>query len=98
MAIRAPPTGHVYTQANGFDRSDRQSSVYSDNSSRAGSQRDVDLGNGDLRPRPRYPHVKDLQAKADAAHDFVGIHTPVSVRRLVLVVWTDKRDLAVGVC
>lgn len=95
MAVRAPATGHVYIQANGFAGSDRQSSVYSSNSSWPESQGDVDVGNGDIRPKPRYPHVKDLQAKADATHGFVGIHTPVCVRLLILAVRAGLEGLAV---
>ena len=37
------------------------------------------MSNGGSRPKPRYPHIKDLQAKADAAQDSVGFHTPVCV-------------------
>ena len=87
MALRAPPNGHVYTQANGFGLPNRQSSVYSDNSSWGGSQGSSDMHNGDLRPQPRYPHVKDLQAKADAAQEFTNIHTPVCARPLISVGW-----------
>ncbi len=84
MAVRAPPNGHAYTHSTSFGLSDRQTSVYPGTASWAGSQGGIDMGNGDLRPEPRYRHIKDLQAKADAAHDFVGIHTPVCVRRLIL--------------
>ncbi|KAL9000647.1 MAG: hypothetical protein Q9169_000683 [Polycauliona sp. 2 TL-2023] len=69
MTIKGPPERHTPT------RNTRDPAPYLSTSPRPLTYSN---GNGSKTPSstPRYPHIKDLQAKADAAHTFSGF-TPI---------------------
>ncbi|KAL8757301.1 MAG: hypothetical protein Q9199_002327 [Rusavskia elegans] len=69
MTIPGPPTGHFLARN---DRNQRQYPSISQQSPAYSN------GHGYKTPssNPRYPHIKDLQAKAESAHNFSGF-TPI---------------------
>lgn len=71
MTIPGPPTGHFLARN---DRNQRQYPSISQQSPAYSN------GHGYKTPssNPRYPHIKDLQAKAESAHNFSGF-TPVNI-------------------
>lgn len=75
-----PPTnGHVIPQINGYARSSGSDTMNSNRVSWTGSQGSTGgSSDGDRPIRPRYPHIKDLLAKAQAETS-VNIHMPVSL-------------------
>ena len=79
MTVREPTNGHVVPRVNGCS-SNRQSAAYLSTPSwedgQSGEGRSSGAG-GDRPPTARYPHVKDLQEKAEQAVRNINPHIPV---------------------
>lgn len=73
---RPPTNGRGLPQANGYARSNSSDVNNSSRASWAGSQGSTGSSDGDRPTRPRYPHIKDLLAKAQTGTN-VNIHMPV---------------------
>ncbi|KAL6714447.1 ubiquitin-specific protease doa4 [Lecanora helva] len=65
------------TRTNGYASTKRQSALYTNNPSWNDSRSDLSLPNGDTPSQPRYPHIKDLQAKAELAIKNVDPRIPI---------------------
>ena len=79
-ALPGPSNGPVFPRINGYARSNGSSS---NRASWSGSQGSIGSNDGDVGPSPRYPHIKDLQARARAQAD-ASASTHSSVRSRIL--------------
>ena len=79
MTVREPTNGHVVLRVNGCS-SNRQSAVYLSTPSLEDGQSGEGRSSGaegDGLPTARYPHIKDLQDKAEQAVRNINPHIPV---------------------
>ena len=80
MTVREPPNGHALPRVNGYI-SNRQSAVYLSTPSWEDGQapeRGLYGASGDRSLAARYPHIRDLQEKAEQAVRTIDPHIPVS--------------------
>lgn len=74
MTVGEPTNGHVVPRVNGYS-SNRQSAVYLSTPSWEDGRSSGAGGDGPLTAR--YPHIKDLQEKAEQAVRNIDPHIPV---------------------
>ena len=77
MTLGNPGNGKAFPQVNGYSSSNRHSAVYLNNPGWNGSQTNLSPSNREGSVRARYPHIKDLQAKADIAVKNIDPRIPV---------------------
>lgn len=77
MTIRDPPNGRVFPQFNAYVPSNRQSAVYPSSPSWVDSQRTNSTMNVAGPSNARFPHIKDLQGKANASVRNIDSRLPV---------------------
>lgn len=77
MTIKDPPNGRVFPQFNAYVPSNRQSAVYPSSPSWADSQRTNSTMNVTGPMNARFPHIKDLQGKANASVRNIDPRMPV---------------------
>lgn len=65
MTLHSPPTGGVNRR--GSTNFDGHHVEYYNTQNWSTNQANTHNSNGGLPPKPRYPHIKDLQARADTA-------------------------------
>jgi hypothetical protein len=79
MTVGEPTNGHVYPRLNGYT-SNRQSAVYLSTPNWEDGQHGegrFSEARGDGPPTARYPHIKDLQEKAEQAVKNIDPYIPV---------------------
>lgn len=81
---RPPTNGRALPQVNGYARSSGSDTIHSSRASWVGSQGSTGSSDGDRSTRPRYPHIKDLLAKAQAETN-VTIYMPVGLAGLLVL-------------
>lgn len=77
MTVKDPPNGRVVPQFNAYVPSNRQSAVYPSSPSWADSQRTNSSVNVSAPLNARFPHIKDLQGKANASVRNIDPHMPI---------------------
>lgn len=77
MTVKEPPSARVFPQFNAPLPSNRQSAVYPSSPSWADSQRTKSTMNVTSAVKARFPHIKDLQGKANASVRNIDPRMPV---------------------
>lgn len=71
--------GRTVPRANGHFKTDRQNAVYSGAPDWNHSQANLSLPNGGGPMRSRFPHIKDLQEKAEIEVQHIDPRLPVNI-------------------
>lgn len=77
MTLNTPPKRGVNPQTNGLTNGDGRHSAYFNVQNLSAGGANINDGNGEPLLKPRYPHIKDLQATANAAIGELSAFTPV---------------------
>lgn len=79
MTLNAPPNRGIDPQTDRSKNIDNHHSAYSNIQNWSPSDANTDDRDGGPLPKPRYPHIKDLQARADAAIRELSAFMPVCI-------------------
>lgn len=79
MKVNRLSGGHVFSHLDSSVALNGHIATYSNMNSRLSGQGTVGTTNGKLPMEPRYPHIKDLQARAEEATPSSLLLTPVSI-------------------
>lgn len=98
MTLKDPANGRVYPQFNALVPSNRQSAVYPSSPSWTDSQRTKSTMNVIGPSNARFPHIKDLQGKANASVRNIDPRMPVCQPQGGLSIFPGYKCIALSHC